>query len=102
MNGIVYSHISIELKTPKSEIFLVRREYFFTVWVLWKCCSGEFIFSPLGYLKLDWREEQRGEWWDAERCVSTAALQDRCHVQLNQHCSAICTRSVSLIGLTDK
>lgn len=60
MNGIVYSHISIELKTLKSEIILVRREDFFTVWVLWKCCSGEMVFSPLGHLKLDWREEQSG------------------------------------------
>lgn len=34
MNGIVYSHISIALKTPEREIILVRREYFFTVWVL--------------------------------------------------------------------
>lgn len=50
MSGIVYSHISIELRTPKSEIILVRRDYFFTGWVLWKYCSGEIIVSSFGIL----------------------------------------------------
>lgn len=62
----------------------VQGRWYFLLWDIWNWI-GE-------------KSRVVGSW----TCVSTAAVQDQCHVQLNQPCSVTCSRSVSLIRLTDK
>lgn len=65
---------------------IIQGDYNFLLWDIWNWI-GE-------------KNREVADYWTLG--VSSAAVQDQCHVQLNQHCFAIWSRSVSLIRLTYK